>query len=145
MNRQQIDALVKEMNVDTATGPVDARVQQIVVRLVGDLFQAIEDLDISQTELWKGLEYFTDAGQANELGLLAAGLGLEHYLDLRADEADAKAGITGGTPRTIEGPLYVAGAPESTGLPAWMMVLKLTKFQLCLLKVPKLKFGMPTA
>ena len=113
MNRQEIDALVKEMNVDTATGPVDERVQQVVVRLLGDLFQAIEDLDISQTELWKGLEYLTDAGQANELGLLAAGLGLEHYLDLRADEADAKAGITGGTPRTIEGPLYVAGAPES--------------------------------
>ena len=113
MNRQAIDILVKKMNVDTATGPVDARTQQIVVRLVGDLFQAIEDLDISQTELWKGLEYFTDAGQANELGLLAAGLGLEHYLDLRADEADAKAGITGGTPRTIEGPLYVAGAPET--------------------------------
>jgi len=115
MNRQQIDALVKTMNVDTATGPVDARTQQIVVRLLGDLFQAIEDLDLSQTEVWKGLEYFTDAGQANELGLLAAGLGLEHYLDLRADEADAKAGITGGTPRTIEGPLYVAGAPESVG------------------------------
>ncbi|EXE15622.1 catechol 1,2-dioxygenase [Acinetobacter sp. 983759] len=57
----------------------------------------------------------TDAGKANELGLLAAGLGLEHYLDLRADEADARAGVTGGTPRTIEGPLYVAGAPESVG------------------------------
>ena len=113
MNRQEIDALVKQMNVDTATGPIDERVQQVVVRLLGDLFQAIEDLDISQSELWKGLEYFTDAGQANELGLLAAGLGLEHYLDLRADEADAKAGITGGTPRTIEGPLYVAGAPET--------------------------------
>ena len=115
MNRQEIDALVKKMNVDTATGPVDARVQQVVVRLLGDLFQAIEDLDITQTELWKGLEYLTDAGQANEMGLLAAGLGLEHYLDIRADEADAKAGITGGTPRTIEGPLYVAGAPESVG------------------------------
>ncbi|WOE31844.1 MULTISPECIES: catechol 1,2-dioxygenase [unclassified Acinetobacter] len=115
MNRHEIDALVKKMNVDSATGPVDMRIQTIVVRLVGDLFQAIEDLDISQTELWKGLEYLTDAGQANELGLLAAGLGLEHYLDLRADEADAKAGITGGTPRTIEGPLYVAGAPESIG------------------------------
>lgn len=115
MNRQQIDALVKQMNVDTATGPVDARVQQVVVRLIGDFFQAIEDLDLSQTEVWKGLEYLTDAGQANELGLLAAGLGLEHYLDLRADEADAKAGISGGTPRTSEGPLYVAGAPESVG------------------------------
>ncbi|HEX5382040.1 MAG TPA: catechol 1,2-dioxygenase [Acinetobacter sp.] len=115
MNREQIDALVQKMNVDTAIREVNPRVQQIVVRLLGDLFQAIEDLDISQTELWKGLEYFTDAGQTNELGLLAAGLGLEHYLDLRADEADAKAGITGGTPRTIEGPLYVAGAPESVG------------------------------
>jgi catechol 1,2-dioxygenase len=115
MNRQHIDALVKQMNVDTAQGPVDARIQQIIVRLLGDLFQAIEDLDIQASEVWKGLEYFTDAGQANELGLLAAGLGLEHYLDLRADEADAKAGVTGGTPRTIEGPLYVAGAPESVG------------------------------
>ena len=115
MNRQQIDVLVQQMNVDTATDPIDARVQQIVVRLLSDLFQAIEDLDLQPSEVWKGLEYFTDAGQANELGLLAAGLGLEHYLDLRADEADAKAGITGGTPRTIEGPLYVAGAPESVG------------------------------
>ncbi|MCL6233865.1 catechol 1,2-dioxygenase [Acinetobacter sp. ANC 5579] len=115
MNHQEIDALVKKMNVDTATGSVDARVQQVVVRLVSDLFKAIEDLDLSQSEVWKGLEYFTDAGQANELGLLAAGLGLEHFLDLRADEADAKAGITGGTPRTIEGPLYVTGAPESVG------------------------------
>lgn len=115
MNHQEIDALVKKMNVDTATGSVDARVQQVVVRLVSDLFKAIEDLDLSQSEVWKGLEYFTDAGQANELGLLAAGLGLEHFLDLRADEADARAGITGGTPRTIEGPLYVAGAPESVG------------------------------
>lgn len=115
MNHQEIDTLVKKMNLDTASGPIDERVQQVVVRLVSDLFKAIEDLDLSQTEVWKGLEYFTDAGQANELGLLAAGLGLEHFLDLRADEADAKVGITGGTPRTIEGPLYVAGAPESVG------------------------------
>ena len=115
MEHAKIDALVSKMNVDTATGPVDARVQQVVVRLLSDLFKAIEDLDITPSEVWKGLEYMTDAGQANELGLLAAGLGLEHFLDLRADEADAKAGIHGGTPRTIEGPLYVAGAPESVG------------------------------
>ena len=115
MNHQEIEALVKKMNVDTASGAVDERVQQVVVRLVSDLFKAIEDLDISPSEVWKGLEYFTDAGQANELGLLAAGLGLEHFLDLRADEKDAAAGIAGGTPRTIEGPLYVAGAPESVG------------------------------
>ena len=115
MEHAKIDALVNKMNVDTATGPVDARVQQVVIRLLSYLFKAIEDLDITPSEVWKGLEYMTDAGQANELGLLAAGLGLEHFLDLRADEADAKAGIHGGTPRTIEGPLYVAGAPESVG------------------------------
>lgn len=53
MNRQQIDALVKQMNVDTAKGEVDARVQQIVVRLLGDLFQAIEDLDINLLKFGK--------------------------------------------------------------------------------------------
>lgn len=115
MERKQISDLVKQMNVDTATGPVDTRVQEIIVRLVTDLFQAIDELDIQPSEVWKGLEYLTDAGQANELGLLAAGLGLEHFLDLQADEIDLEAGITGGTPRTIEGPLYVAGAPESVG------------------------------
>lgn len=115
MERKQISDLVKQMNVETATGPVDTRVQEIIVRLVTDLFQAIDELDIQPSEVWKGLEYLTDAGQANELGLLAAGLGLEHFLDLRADEIDLEAGITGGTPRTIEGPLYVAGAPESVG------------------------------
>lgn len=116
MNRQEIDALVKKMNVDTATGEVDSRVQEIVVRLVGDLFEAIVDLDISQTELWKGLEYIADLGQANEVGLLVPGLGLEHFMDLLEDAKDKKAGVEqGGTPRTIEGPLYVAGAPESVG------------------------------
>ncbi|MEQ1305224.1 dioxygenase, partial [Acinetobacter radioresistens] len=59
MNRQQIDALVKQMNVDTAKGPVDERIQQVIVRLLGDLFQAIEDLDIQPSEVWKGLEYLT--------------------------------------------------------------------------------------
>lgn len=115
MNHQDIEKLVKTMNVNTAKGPVDQRVQQVVVRLIADLFKAINDLDLQPSEVWKGLEYLTDAGQANELGLLAAGLGLEHFLDLRADEADEKAGVIAGTPRTIEGPLYVAGAPESVG------------------------------
>lgn len=115
MKHTDIEALVKKLNVDTAKGTVDKRVQEVVVRLLSDLFKAIEDLDLNQEEVWKGLEYLTDAGQANELGLLAAGLGLEHFLDLRADEADEKAGIAGGTPRTIEGPLYVSGAPETVG------------------------------
>lgn len=115
MNHTQIEQLVNNFIVDTAKGPVDARVQQVTVRLLGDLFKAIEDLDLSATEIWKGIEYFAEAGATHELGLLAPGLGLERFLDIRADEADTRAGVAGGTPRTIEGPLYVAGAPVSTG------------------------------
>jgi catechol 1,2-dioxygenase len=44
-----------------------------------------------------------------------AGLGVEHFLDLLNDAKQAEAGRTGGTPRTIEGPLYVAGAPLREG------------------------------
>jgi len=116
MTHAEIEALVKQFLVDTATqGTPNPRAQQVVVRLTTDLFKAIEDLDLSASEVWKGIEYFAEAGATHELGLLAAGLGLERFLDIRADEAEARAGLTGGTPRTIEGPLYVAGAPESTG------------------------------
>jgi catechol 1,2-dioxygenase len=115
MNHAEIDTLVQSFLVDTATGPVNARVQEIVVRLTSDLFKAIEDLDMQPSEVWKGLEYMAEAGATHELGLLAPGIGLERFIDIRSDEAEAKAGLLGGTPRTIEGPLYVAGAPESIG------------------------------
>jgi catechol 1,2-dioxygenase len=115
MNHSDIDKLVQNFIVDTARGPVNERVQQVTVRLVGDLFKAIEDLDLSATEIWKGIEFFAQAGANHELGLLAPGIGLERFLDIRADEAEARAGLTGGTPRTIEGPLYVAGAPVAKG------------------------------
>jgi catechol 1,2-dioxygenase len=116
MNHADIDTLVNSWVVDAADRPANPRVRQVVVRLLGDLCKAIEDLDISQSEFWTGVSYMAAAGASNELGLLAAGLGLERFLDVRADEAEAKAGLAGGTPRTIEGPLYVAGAPESVGV-----------------------------
>lgn len=115
MNHAEIDTLVKKWIVEAADKPANPRVQQVVVRLLGDLCKTIEDLDLTPNEVWSGISYMAAAGAANELGLLAAGTGLEHFLDLRADEAEARAGLTGATPRTIEGPLYVAGAPESVG------------------------------
>lgn len=115
MNNQQIDGLIDSFLVKTAKGRVNPRVQQVATRLLGDLFKAIEDLDLQPNEIWKGLEYLADTGIAHEMGLLAAGLGLERFMDIRADEADARAGLQGGTPRTIEGPLYVAGAPVCQG------------------------------
>jgi catechol 1,2-dioxygenase len=87
----------------------------VVNRIIRDLFITIDELDVTPNEFWSALNYLGEAGQSGELGLLAAGLGFEHFLDVRLDEAEAKAGLQGGTPRTIEGPLYVAGAPESTG------------------------------
>jgi len=115
MNHADIEQLAKSWVVDAADRPANPRVQQVVLRLLGDLCKAIEELDITPTEFWSGVSYMSAAGAAGELGLLAAGLGLERFLDIRADEAEQKAGLEGGTPRTIEGPLYVAGAPESVG------------------------------
>jgi catechol 1,2-dioxygenase len=91
------------------------RAKAIIHRLLSDLFTAIDDLDITPDEFWAGVSYINDLGGAGEAGLLAAGTGLEHFLDLRMDAADAAAGVEIGTSRTIEGPLYVAGAPLSEG------------------------------
>src|SRR6266702_496454 len=114
MDIKTIDALLNKIN-ESATHEGNARTKQVVNRIIRDLFITIDELDVTPNEFWSALNYLGEAGQSGELGLLAAGLGFEHFLDERLDEAEAKAGLQGGTPRTIEGPLYVAGAPESTG------------------------------
>jgi catechol 1,2-dioxygenase len=110
--------LIKELaanaaGLDKAEG--NSRLKEIVNRMVGDLMIAIDELDISMDEFWAGVCYIGEAAKANELGLLVPGLALEHFLDLRLDEAERLAGLAGATTRTIEGPLYVAGAPLSKG------------------------------
>lgn len=91
------------------------RFKQIILRVLQDSARLIEDLEITEDEFWHAVDYLNRLGGRNEAGLLAAGLGLEHFLDLLQDAKDAEAGLTGGTPRTIEGPLYVAGAPLAQG------------------------------
>ncbi|MBK5001118.1 2-dioxygenase [Pseudomonas sp. S31] len=91
------------------------RFKQIILRVLHDTARMIEDLEITEDEFWHAVDYLNRLGGRNEAGLLAAGLGVEHFLDLLQDAKDAEAGLTGGTPRTIEGPLYVAGAPLSEG------------------------------
>ncbi|TCG07816.1 catechol 1,2-dioxygenase [Paraburkholderia steynii] len=114
MDIKTIDALLNKIN-ESATHEGNARTKQVVNRIIRDLFITMDELDVTPNEFWSALNYLGEAGQSGELGLLAAGLGFEHFLDVRLDEAEAKAGLQGGTPRTIEGPLYVASAPESTG------------------------------
>lgn len=91
----------------------DTRVKHIINKILTDICKTIEEFDISDEEFWHAVNYLNELGERKEVALLAAGLGLEHFLDLRADEIDSATGITGGTPRTIEGPLYVANAPLS--------------------------------
>ena len=115
MDRQAIDALVARIETTGVTGPGNPRVKAVFKRLLTDLMVAMEDLDISPEEFWTGLNYLGEAGKRGELGLIVPGVGLEHFMDLRLDEAEARAGLNGGTPRTIEGPLYVSGAPVVQG------------------------------
>ena len=89
------------------------RVKAITRRIVGDLYATIDAFDVSPEEFWGALHYLQ--GAAPEFGLIAPGLGFDHFLDVRMDAEDAAAGVSGGTPRTIEGPLYVPGAPQSDG------------------------------
>ncbi len=89
----------------------DPRLKRIVRRIVGDVYAAIDEFDVSAEEFWQALGFFQQG--AGEFGLIAPGLGFDRYLDIAMDARDAAIGKTGGTPRTIEGPLYVAGAPVS--------------------------------
>jgi catechol 1,2-dioxygenase len=89
------------------------RTKQILRRMVADLYAVIEEFAVTPEEFWQALAFLQ--GAAPEFGLIAPGLGLEHFLDLRMDLADQDRGRAGGTPRTIEGPLYVPGAPVSKG------------------------------
>lgn len=91
------------------------RLKRIVERITTDMFRVIEDFDVTPTEFWTAVSYLTRLGQANEVGLLVPGLGVEHFLDLVMDEKERQAGLQGGTPRTIEGPLYITNAPLEKG------------------------------
>lgn len=101
----------KASGFDQAAG--NPRMKAVVHRVLTDSIKIIEDLQITPEEFWKAVNYFNELGSRQEAGLVVAGLGLEHYLDMLMDAEDAQAGHVGGTPRTIEGPLYVAGAPVS--------------------------------
>jgi catechol 1,2-dioxygenase len=85
------------------------RVKLIMRDLLEGLMTLVVKHDISESEVWQAVNFLQQG--AGEFGLLMPGVGLEHFLDLYMDAKDAEAGRKGGTPRTIEGPLYVENAP----------------------------------
>ena len=113
----QTEEVKKFLNIvsGTTSEKGNPRTKKIVHRILTDLFNTIEEFDVQPREFWAAIDYFNDLGQSMEAGLLTPGLGLEHFLDLRMDAEDKAAGVKQGTPRTIEGPLYVANAPLSKG------------------------------
>ena len=93
----------------------NARVKEVTERLLYRMMQVIDECDVSMDEFWAAAAYIAKAAKNEEFGLVVPGVALEHFLDLRLDEAEKLAGVNGGTMRTIEGPLYVAGAPLTKG------------------------------
>lgn len=91
----------------------DRRLKAILRDIVEASAKIIVKHDVDESEFW-GAVGFLQQGAA-EYGLIVPGIGLEHFLDLYMDAKDAEAGLSGGTPRTIEGPLYVEGAPLVEG------------------------------
>ena len=113
-NRPDIQEFLKTLSGFDQSGG-NPRVKEITHRIVSDLFKAIDDLNITPDEYWAGIAWLNEIGAAGQAGLISPGLGIDHFLDERLDAIDAELGIENPTPRTIEGPLYVAGAPVSTG------------------------------
>ncbi len=115
MQKQDIEKIAARF-ASTSSKPGNPRAKSILDKLVLDIMLLIDEFDIQPEEFWAALAQLSAFGTSNELGLLAAGLGLEHYFDLRLDERDHEAGLSDdATPRTIEGPLYIAGAPVCEG------------------------------
>lgn len=85
------------------------RLKAITRDLLEAIMVIVEKYDITESEFWEATAFLQ--GGAEEFGLIVPGVGLEHFLDLHMDAKDTENGYEGGTPRTIEGPLYVEGAP----------------------------------
>ncbi|TCS37362.1 catechol 1,2-dioxygenase [Paucimonas lemoignei] len=100
--------------VNTArVAPGNERVRALSQRIISDLFKTIDELKVTPDEFWAATQWLSRLGASGQIGLITAGLGFDRLLDILQDEADKKAGLEGGTPRAIEGPLYVPGAPSS--------------------------------
>lgn len=113
MTREAINEVLAEIQAQQDPNKGNPRIKEIVDRLLKDLFYAMDDLKITSEEMWHAADWLTKTGKTGEWGLVFAGLGIEHFMDVQMDWEDKEAGLDVKTPRTIEGPLYVAGAPET--------------------------------
>ena len=71
--------------------------------MLGDIFNMIADLDITSEEVWKACDYLGEAGRKGEWGLIFAGTGIEHFVDVKMDWEDEQAGIEAKTLQALDG------------------------------------------
>ena len=109
LNQTQLLELVNTKKI--AEG--NPRARALTQRIVTDLFKTIDEMDVTPDEFWTAVDWLTRLGETGQFGLITAGLGFDRLIDIRMDEADQKAGRAAGTPRAIEGPLFIAGAPTT--------------------------------
>ncbi len=114
MSKKVMKALAAEA-AGVAGSQGNARVKEVAERVLYRMMQVIDECDVSMDEFWAAVGFIAKTAKNGEFGLMVPGVAIEHFLDLRLDEAERLAGIEGGTMRTIEGPLYVAGAPLTKG------------------------------
>ena len=117
MDQNFIKSAAVQQLLDRAAGIESAEGNQRLKAITRDLLESIMAViirnDVTESELWTAVSFLQNG--AGEFGLIMPGVGLEHFMDLVMDARDTEAGLTGGTPRTIEGPLYVEGAPLVAG------------------------------
>jgi catechol 1,2-dioxygenase len=85
------------------------RLQTVTSRIVGDLLQAVQDLEVTEEELRTAIEFLNEVGAKREFALLSDVMEVSVLVDrLTHGSAD------GGTASNVEGPFYKPGAPVLT-------------------------------
>jgi protocatechuate 3,4-dioxygenase beta subunit len=93
-------------------GTEDPRLKQIMQSLVKHVHAFLKDVQLQESEWWKGIEFLTKTGQMcddrrQEFILLSDTLGVSMVTDLISNRKPA-----GATESTVFGPFHRGGAPE---------------------------------
>lgn len=100
----------------------DERFKSIMHRLLENICTLIDDYNITQEEFWQAINYLHELGGRQEAALLAAGLGLEHYLDLRQTPSMRRNSVK--RARRVPSKAHCMSLTRlcQRAMPVWMMV-----------------------
>ncbi len=93
----------------------DERLRAITEDMVTFMYELVQKHNITHDEVWDFTKWANQVGAENHVLLYLTGFGLERLLDIMADNQAKKEGKGAATPRAIEGPLFVPGAPVIEG------------------------------